>query len=275
MPWPPLKPPHRSQQSSGCIRTRGAQRSAFTLIELLVVISIIALLISILLPSLKAARDSAKDAACKSNLRQIGLFATLFEQDHDGVFATNGWNGGIYGSLDFYGENNYDAGAKLCKEVDLMNAYGQYFPFNMNLSTSGGDFKYLSVFGCPSTPMIFGQGGYSVNAVATFYDAAYVSAQRLWGSPAPGGKVSAIQRPDQCFLYADVVPQGAIGFGGTQSWAESNSCLPDFFGFSDRHQGGFNVVAWDGSVAWFNQQQFYTAHDYWAITRLYGAGLPN
>lgn len=64
-------------------RMDGRGNRAFTLIELLVVVSIIALLISILLPSLKKARDQAKDTACRSNMHQLGLAVGYYTQDNN------------------------------------------------------------------------------------------------------------------------------------------------------------------------------------------------
>jgi prepilin-type N-terminal cleavage/methylation domain-containing protein/prepilin-type processing-associated H-X9-DG protein len=61
-------------------------RSAFTLIELLVVIAIIAILAAILFPVFAQAREKARQAACLSNEKQLGLGFLQYVQDNDEAF---------------------------------------------------------------------------------------------------------------------------------------------------------------------------------------------
>jgi len=54
------------------------------LIELLIVIAIIGILAALLLPALARANDSARKAACLSNLHQIGIAVHAYAQDNSG-----------------------------------------------------------------------------------------------------------------------------------------------------------------------------------------------
>src|SRR5262245_55055687 len=90
------------------LSSRAQKPRAFTLIELLVVIAIIALLLSVLLPALGLAREQGKVAKCTSNLRQLGLYHTMYLDQEDGPtwhlnFTYAGYAGFGYASEFIYG----------------------------------------------------------------------------------------------------------------------------------------------------------------------------
>lgn len=75
-------------------------KRAFTLIELLVVIAIIAILAAILFPVFAQAKEAAKSTTCLSNIKQIGVSITLYENDNDDAIppddeSDNYWSGPV------------------------------------------------------------------------------------------------------------------------------------------------------------------------------------
>ena len=78
------------RNSAGGFRCLGAargRRPGFTLIELLVVIAIIALLVSLLMPSLRQAKELAKEAVCRAHYHAVGPTISMYSDDNDGYMC--------------------------------------------------------------------------------------------------------------------------------------------------------------------------------------------
>jgi prepilin-type N-terminal cleavage/methylation domain-containing protein len=75
---------------ANCVNTQRLKYSGFTLIELLVVIAIIAVLATMILPALSRAKEKGRQAKCTSNMRQVGIGATLYADDNRNYLYFNG-----------------------------------------------------------------------------------------------------------------------------------------------------------------------------------------
>ncbi|MEQ8638976.1 DUF1559 domain-containing protein [Gimesia maris] len=125
------------------------QRRGFSLIELLVAIFIIAILIALLIPAIQQAREAARRAQCKNNLRQVGLalqnYHSAFQNFPLGVrnqnlgFGSSWWVGLLpyleYGAL--YSLYNHDI------------ASCGFTPLNPALTADVN----MTVMLCPSSPL--------------------------------------------------------------------------------------------------------------------------
>lgn len=155
---------------------------AFTLLELLVVVAILGILASLLVPALAKARHSARAAQCASNLRQFGLAAEMYWDDHDGAAfryrgsATNGGDNYWFGWLERgeEGHRRFDPSAGAlwpyfgARGVEICAA----------LRPNASDFK-------PKASALGGTGGYGYNLSLSAPPGQ--SAFRMTSLPCPAG----------------------------------------------------------------------------------------
>ncbi len=227
------------------LRPRG-----FTLVELLVVIAVIALLAALLLPSLAGAKASARSAACKSNLRQLGIALIAFADEHEhypadsyrdvaiSQFVTYGWPAHL---LPYVSSNT---------AVFRCPGRGPEFDWPTNRSPKGYAFPFNIDKG--ATHFSYGYNHWAV---------ANVGGYGLGGAPGsevPATKVAqasemvALGDSDgDRFWDADIAYHRLAMLGGPQPIAPPGRI----------HKGGANIVFCDGHVEWAKQSKWIERTD--------------
>ncbi len=207
---------------------------AFTLIELLVVIAIISLLGAILFPVFAQARAKARQAACLSNLHQIGLALALYQDDNDERLMP----GHLLSTTDPNGQTQYGGWAGPC------NVYA----------------RAPQVFVCPTddtkATMISGETAFPIT---------YFFNLNLGGGYAPDGLPrSAFTAP----AATVVLTESTLGYSRQtarlQNPNETESSLANYFYAADpahnRHQGGRIFLLADGHARWLRPEAVTTGN---------------
>lgn len=198
-------------------------RKGFTLIELLVVIAIIAILASILFPVFSRAREKARQTACLSNIKQLGLGATMYASDYDDQMPTN--------VHDINGSGSQDSGDMTWRTMVL--------PYVKN----------TQIFLCPTdknpgTPIFTGGMDYGQKS-------GYAQNVHHWGTgsatPPYGRDMNLAQDPASVVFLCESDGSESLGQeSDTHGWVPGKSSYACLY----RHNDGANYAFVDGHAKW-------------------------
>jgi len=160
---------------------------SFTLIELLTVVAVIAILAALLLPALRRAKELARVAVCKSNLRQCGLASISYAGDWRGWLAQQGqspnWASPSNGPIETYWKWKLD-NSNYLKDCDAWYC-PSWPPYNKKTATARAPGRWINNYVV----------GYGIR-YWTYTNILY---------PPPNLVFSKIQYPSEYYVYHDSI----------------------------------------------------------------------
>ena len=237
------------------VKSRTNTKCGFTLIELLVVIAIIAILAAILFPVFAKVREKARQTACLSNLKQIGLADMQYSQDYDEALIPD-YIGPSASWLGYGGNQRWQ---------DLMQPYVKSLAvFNCPDDPNSGPAKYQYSNGSEAAPGTswWNPGSYAINN--TYWDGSDgVNAPSYGAFPGTTPiNLARLDHPSTTIHFTEAKsysPESTGGQAGAPeiAWgnqgaadnyvAHMSKYTPPLMGSMEfRHTGGANVEFCDG-----------------------------